>query len=63
MHDMQNMSSIRVTYPKNIRCIKELKAYISDISSWVLYALVDDIVDAFGPLIQGIEDEVDGIDG
>ena len=31
-------------------------------SDWISYALIDDITDAFGPLIQGIEYEVDSID-
>ncbi|KAE9386780.1 hypothetical protein BT96DRAFT_1026101 [Gymnopus androsaceus JB14] len=29
---------------------------------WISYALIDDITDAFGPLIQSIEYEVDSID-
>jgi magnesium transporter len=44
------------------RRIKSLKDYISVTSDWISYALIDDITDAFGPLIQGIEYEVDGID-
>lgn len=31
-------------------------------SDWISYALIDDITDAFGPLIQSIEYEVDSID-
>ena len=31
-------------------------------SDWISYALIDDITDVFGPLIQAIEDEVDEID-
>lgn len=31
-------------------------------SDWISYALIDDITDGFGPLIQGIEFEVDSID-
>ena len=44
------------------RRIKQLKDYISVTSDWISYALIDDITDAFGPLIQGIEYEVDSID-
>lgn len=44
------------------RRIKSLKDYISVTSDWISYALIDDITDAFGPLIQSIEYEVDGID-
>jgi magnesium transporter len=39
-----------------------LKDYISVTSDWISYALIDDITDAFGPLIQSIEYEVDSID-
>ncbi|CAL1700340.1 unnamed protein product [Somion occarium] len=44
------------------RRIKQLKDYISVTSDWISYALIDDITDAFGPLIQSIEYEVDSID-
>lgn len=44
------------------RRIKQLRDYISVTSDWISYALIDDITDAFGPLIQGIEYEVDSID-
>ncbi|KAI0747444.1 cora-domain-containing protein [Irpex lacteus] len=51
------------THPQNVRRrIKQLKDYISVTSDWISYALIDDITDAFGPLIQGIEYEVDSID-
>lgn len=50
-------------HPQNVRRrIKQLKDYISVTSDWISYALIDDITDAFGPLIQGIEYEVDSID-
>jgi len=50
-------------HPQNVRRrIKSLKDYISVTSDWISYALIYDITDAFGPLIQGIEYEVDGID-
>jgi magnesium transporter len=44
------------------RRIKQLKDYISVTSDWISYALIDDITDAFGPLIQSIEYEVDSVD-
>ncbi|GAA5888195.1 hypothetical protein JCM6882_000316 [Rhodosporidiobolus microsporus] len=44
------------------RRIKQLKDYINVTSDWISYALIDDITDAFGPLIQNIEYEVDSID-
>ena len=50
-------------HPQNVRRrIKSLQDYISVTSDWISYALIDDITDAFGPLIQSIEYEVDGID-
>ncbi|KAF8213971.1 hypothetical protein K438DRAFT_1802658 [Mycena galopus ATCC 62051] len=50
-------------HPQNVRRrITHLKDYISVTSDWISYALIDDITDAFGPLIQGIEYEVDSID-
>ncbi|EJU06318.1 hypothetical protein DACRYDRAFT_44342 [Dacryopinax primogenitus] len=50
-------------HPSNVRRrIKQLRDYISVTSDWISYALIDDITDAFGPLIQGIEYEVDSID-
>ncbi|KAG8961521.1 CorA metal ion transporter [Tulasnella sp. 419] len=50
-------------HPQNVRRrIKQLKDYISVTSDWISYALIDDITDAFGPLIQNIEYEVDSID-
>jgi len=50
-------------HPQNVRRrIKQLKDYINVTSDWVSYALIDDITDAFGPLIQSIEYEVDSID-
>ncbi|RDB19793.1 putative metal ion transporter C17A12.14 [Hypsizygus marmoreus] len=51
------------SHPQNVRRrIKQLKDYISVTSDWISYALIDDITDAFGPLIQSIEYEVDSID-
>lgn len=50
-------------HPQNVRRrIKQLKDYINVTSDWISYALIDDITDAFGPLIQSIEFEVDSID-
>ncbi|MBW0480220.1 hypothetical protein O181_019935 [Austropuccinia psidii MF-1] len=50
-------------HPQNVRRrIKHLKDYINVTSDWISYALIDDITDAFGPLIQSIEYEVDSID-
>ncbi|PKI82741.1 CorA metal ion transporter [Malassezia vespertilionis] len=50
-------------HPHNVRRrIKQLKDYINVTSDWISYALIDDITDAFGPLIQSIEFEVDSID-
>ena len=49
-------------HPQNVRRrIKQLKDYINVTSDWISYALIDDITDAFGPLIQSIEYEVDSV--
>ncbi|KAJ8609266.1 hypothetical protein MRB53_039207 [Persea americana] len=50
-------------HPANVRRrIRQLRDYITVSSDWISYALIDDIVDAFSPLIQRIEYEVDTID-
>ncbi|KAG6812154.1 hypothetical protein H0H93_013989 [Arthromyces matolae] len=50
-------------HPQNVlNRIDQLKDYISVTSDWISYALIDDITDAFGPLIKRIEYEVDSID-
>ncbi|KAG8723777.1 CorA metal ion transporter [Ceratobasidium sp. 395] len=48
---------------KNVRRrTKQLKDYILVTSDWISYALIDGTANGFGPLIQGIEHEVDSID-
>ncbi|KAK8179603.1 cora family metal ion transporter [Phyllosticta citribraziliensis] len=42
--------------------IGRLKDYISLSADWICYALIDDIVDSFGPVIRDIEHETDGIE-
>jgi magnesium transporter len=50
-------------HPANVRRrIRQLKDYINVSSDWISYALIDDITDAFQPLIQSLENEVDDID-
>ena len=50
-------------HPANVRRrIRQLKDYITVSSDWISYALIDDITDAFAPLIQSLEEEVDEID-
>lgn len=44
------------------RRIRQLRDYLILSSDWISYAIIDDITDAFAPLIQNIEDEVDDID-
>jgi len=44
------------------RRIRQLKDYLTISSDWICYALIDNITDAFAPLIQSVEDEVDMID-
>ncbi|KAF4435139.1 hypothetical protein F53441_13592 [Fusarium austroafricanum] len=42
--------------------ITALKDYVSLSSDWICYALIDDIVDSFGPVIRQIELEADAIE-
>lgn len=50
-------------HPANVRRrIRQLRDYLILSSDWISYAIIDDITDVFGPLIQAIEDEVDDID-
>ncbi|GME45853.1 Family metal ion transporter [Neofusicoccum parvum] len=42
--------------------IGRLKDYISLSADWICYALIDDIVDTFGPVIRDIEYETDAIE-
>ncbi|KAK6544131.1 CorA metal ion transporter [Orbilia ellipsospora] len=44
------------------RRIRQLKDYIDITADWISYALIDNITDAFGPIIQMIEEECDEID-
>lgn len=50
-------------HPANVRRrIRQLRDYLLLSSDWICYALIDDITDVFGPLIQSIENEVDQVD-
>ena len=50
-------------HPANVRRrIRQLKDYITVSADWISYALIDDITDAFQPLIQSLEEQVDDID-
>lgn len=42
--------------------ITMLKDYVALSSDWICYALIDDIVDSFAPVINNIEDETDQIE-
>ncbi|KAF2272324.1 magnesium transporter ALR1 [Westerdykella ornata] len=42
--------------------IGRLRDYINLSSDWVCYALIDDIVDSFAPVLRSIEDETDAIE-
>ncbi|KZL77714.1 CorA-like Mg2+ transporter [Colletotrichum tofieldiae] len=42
--------------------ISQLKEQVSLSSDWICYALIDDIVDSFGPAINQIEHEADAIE-
>lgn len=52
-----------IPHPANVRRrIRQLKDYLILSADWISYALIDDITDAFGPMIHAIESEVDAID-
>ena len=44
------------------RRIRQLRDYVSVSSDWICYALIDDITDAFGPLVNSVEGETEAID-
>ncbi|ORY01030.1 hypothetical protein BCR34DRAFT_494216, partial [Clohesyomyces aquaticus] len=50
-------------HPANVRRrIRQLRDYLILSPDWISYGLIDDITDAYAPLIQRIEEEVDDID-
>lgn len=50
-------------HPANVRRrIRQLNDYMSPTADWVSYAIIDDVTDAYAPMVQHIEDEVDEID-
>ncbi|CCE65929.1 hypothetical protein TPHA_0N01480 [Tetrapisispora phaffii CBS 4417] len=50
-------------HPINVRRrARILQDYLNVTSDWIAYALIDDITDAFGPMIELIEDEVYAIE-
>jgi magnesium transporter len=44
------------------RRIRQLRDYVNVSSDWICYALIDDITDAFGPLVNQVEGETEAID-
>ncbi|KAI9687552.1 MAG: Mg(2+) transporter [Bathelium mastoideum] len=42
--------------------ISRLRDYVSLSADWICYALIDDIVDSFGPIITDVEHETDAIE-
>lgn len=50
-------------HPANVRRrIRQLSDYLVLSPDWISYAMIDDITDAYAPMIQSIEEEVDDID-
>ncbi|CCH46187.1 Manganese resistance protein MNR2 [Wickerhamomyces ciferrii] len=50
-------------HPVNVRRrARLLREYLTVTADWIAYALIDDITDAFGPMIESIEDEVNAIE-
>lgn len=44
------------------RRIRQLRDYVALSSDWICYALIDDIVDSFAPLINDVEQDSDAIE-
>jgi len=62
-HGILTFHSSPTPHPANVRRrIRQLKDYIQVSADWICYALIDDIVDGFAPLLEGVETEVDAID-
>ncbi|KAF2853799.1 cora-domain-containing protein [Plenodomus tracheiphilus IPT5] len=52
-----------IPHPANVRRrIRQLSDYLVLSPDWISYAIIDDITDAYAPMIQRIEEEVDDID-
>ncbi|KAK3670610.1 CorA metal ion transporter [Recurvomyces mirabilis] len=50
-------------HPANVRRrIRQLNDYMSPSADWISYGIIDDVTDAYLPLVQSIEEEVDEID-
>lgn len=50
-------------HPANVRRrIRQLSDYLFLTTDWISYAIIDDVTDAYAPLIERIEQEVDDID-
>ena len=62
-YGIMTFHSTPTPHPANVRRrIRQLKDYIQVSADWICYALIDDIVDGFAPLLEGVEQEVDAID-
>jgi magnesium transporter len=44
------------------RRIRQLRDYVSVSSDWICYALIDDITDAFAPLVTAVERETEAVE-
>jgi magnesium transporter len=50
-------------HPANVRRrIRQLSDYLVLSPDWISYAIIDDVTDAYAPMIQRIEEDVDDID-
>ncbi|KAK9350728.1 hypothetical protein V1505DRAFT_339084 [Lipomyces doorenjongii] len=50
-------------HPANVRRrIRQLRDYVTVSADWICYAIIDNVTDAFAPLIGEIEEEVQDID-
>lgn len=53
----------QIPHPANVRRrIRQLSQHLILSADWISYAIIDDVTDAYGPMIHTIETEVDDID-
>lgn len=62
-HGILTFHFSQIPHPANVRRrIRQLTQHLILSADWISYAIIDDITDAYGPMIHSIETEVDDID-
>lgn len=62
-HGILTFHFSQIPHPANVRRrIRQLTQHLILSADWISYAIIDDITDAYGPMIHSIEVEVDDID-